>query len=41
MNRTDKMDAVGLRIIFEDRFILEEGVYRAYATDEKMTLFDE
>ncbi len=21
--------------IFEDRFILEEGVYRAYTTDEK------
>ena len=24
-----------LRFIFEDRFILEEGVYRAYTTDKK------
>ena len=27
-----------MRFIFEDRFILEEGVYRAYTTDEKMNI---
>ena len=32
------MDAVGLRFIFEDRFILEKGVYRVYTTDEKMNI---
>ena len=29
---------MGLRRIFEDRFIREEEVYRAYMTDERMNI---
>ena len=38
--KTDKMTCQALNQIFEDRFVFEEGAYRAYATDEKTNLFD-
>ena len=38
-NLLQNVEFADLRWIFEDRFIFEEGVYRAYTTDEKRNIY--